>query len=345
MPDKKNLIIMIIYLNLLIFIYSQTTSCHKSSSSDYQCLDDTDNSNANCKYSYEYDDCFYCSNINKYFTIVDGNTCKNMCLGDKIFGDTKECTYAEFPDTFHKLGDVYYSNCDALHDDNSNVDCSPSSHTHKCNNFYSIEKKNGINIFNCYATEENSLGAGYKYYHYKTRELYIFGCPDGYEYEKEETISLSSGSSETIIRCSDSCLANEKYKTDTTSPFLKEKCVDSCDSTEKIYNENGKIQCVSACPEGAYEDNDKCVLPEECDFYDTTDKKCYGSCKDRTGTTNNHHKYGKKECISECTGEYKYKIEEDKICYKKEDCKFIIDDISNYECLLACPPGKYYDYN
>ena len=97
----------------------------------------------------------------------------------------------------------------------------------------------------------------------------------------------------------------------------------------KIYIENGVEKCVDSCPSGTYDNNhNKCVRPDECDFYDSTEadgaKKCYDSCKTRTGTANVYHNYGSKKCISGCTeGPYLYEYEEDKICYKKEDCKYV----------------------
>ena len=148
-----------------------------------------------------------------------------------------------------------------------------------------------------------------------------------------------------IIRCTSTCIGTEKLSNDD------KECVDDC-GTDKIYISNGVQRCISQCPSGFYEKDNICVNLGECDYYDPDSKKCYDSCNKIRDNANNiikpYHNLGSKECINTCltSGEYKYKNENDKICYKKEDCKFIdeSEDAQN-QCLISCPSTKFYNYD
>ena len=328
---KILLLIYFFYLNCFVFINCNVdcSSCTIPSSTS-----NCDNCDLNCKYSIEYTTCIYCPNLVKYYTIVDEDTCKNTCIGDKILGDSNECTYFELDD-YYKLGDVYYK--DNPSTSISDIEC--SSKVCKCKNYYFIEKKNGKIIYHCYSSI-STFSSNYKYYHYKTKEIYSSGCPDGFQLEKADTISG-------VIRCSNICIGEEKYKTEIVegSSLTKEKCVDNCDEGEVIYLENGLKKCGTNCPTGTYNNNNgKCVSPEECEFYDNINKKCYDSCKTRSDNLK-YHNYGSKECIGGCNeGEYKY--ESDFICYKKEDCKYIKEPSEGtFQCLLSCSTSEFYDYD
>ena len=132
---KILLLIYFFYLNCFVFINCNVdcSSCTIPSSTS-----NCDNCDLNCKYSIEYTTCIYCPNLVKYYTIVDEDTCKNTCIGDKILGDSNECTYFELDD-YYKLGDVYYK--DNPSTSISDIEC--SSKVCKCKNYYFIEKKNG----------------------------------------------------------------------------------------------------------------------------------------------------------------------------------------------------------
>ena len=115
MFSKKTLIkvfILFFYFNPFILVSCEDPDCSTCSldiTSHVLCQSNEGHPcNSNCKYSYEHRKCIYCPNLNTYYTITDENTCKNECTGDKIFGDTNECTSQELPNNYYRLGDVYY---------------------------------------------------------------------------------------------------------------------------------------------------------------------------------------------------------------------------------------------
>ena len=87
-----------------------------------------------------------------------------------------------------------------------------------------------------------------------------------------------------------------------------------------------------------------CVNLDQCDYYIPGENTCYNSCPEGGSLPDKkYHNYGSKICIDSCSGEYAY--ENDKVCYKKEDCQFIDESTNPKGCLPSCGPTQYHDYN
>ena len=110
--------------------------------------------------------------------------------------------------------------------------------------------------------------------------------------------------------------------------FIYINCDPPCSGANSYYNVNGN----------------ECVPRHLCRFY--SDNNCWDDCS-QTSPIKPYHNYGDKECINGCTGEYLYKNETYKICYKKEQCTFIdISTPTNYLCYHdSCPGGKYHNFD
>ena len=91
----------LIYILFLCFEYTSQDDCdsdHCTNLYGIKCESVPGNScPSNCKPKYVSGTCHDCSAItgSDYYTIDSGGNCLRQCLGDKILGDSGECTYEE----------------------------------------------------------------------------------------------------------------------------------------------------------------------------------------------------------------------------------------------------------
>ena len=352
-PRKKPKILIYIFFFLLCFKSTKSTDCVNdcTSSNGISCIDSSSQScDPTCKPNYgTIGHCYDCAGITgNYYTINSDGICLNQCLGDKIIGDTGECTYEELSlsnTDVKKLGDIYYFSGDIY---NSLTAC--VSNDCSCTSFYSLETINGKKIYTCFDNLNTAQTKGYTYYHYQTSEFFKSGCPNGFNFKK----AIESPS---VTRCSDKCIGSEFLITIVdTSGIVNNYCVDSCgDASYEDYKyeyiDNGIKKCLDECPSGTYIKDLVCVTKDQCNFYEETSKKCYSSCPNSDDLRKPYNSYGNKECISACTYlDYIYeKNPTNYICYRKEDCNFVkesSDSTPSKICLDSCEAnGEFHDYD
>ncbi|MBO6244567.1 MAG: hypothetical protein J6O41_08450, partial [Clostridia bacterium] len=302
----------------------------------------------NCKPKYgDTTNCYNCNGIVDYYTIDSNNNCLNQCLGDKIIGDSGQCIYENLPrSNFKKLGDVYYHDSGTTYSTLTNC----PSNVCSCNNYYSIETLNGKKIYTCFNTLEDEELKGYKYYNYRTLELYLFGCPLEFNVQKTITLTSPAGS---ITRCYDKCIGSEFLIEIQNSGITNYYCVDSCgtspyESYNLQYTDNDVKKCLTQCPDGTFIKNSVCVTLDQCDFYDPGTRICYSTCPDNAPDLRFHNS-DSKECISQCPSvDYIYRSTSptDYTCYKKEDCNFVKESVTPHTCLSSCEgSGEFHDYD
>ena len=343
LKNYNKYILAYIFFLMLCFKYSKCIDCSVCHSSDgISCIDSSNAPcDSNCKPKYGTIYCYDCSSIitGKYYTISSDN-CLNQCQGDKILGDSGECTYETPTSDFKKIGDVYYlSTSSAL----TSMSC--TSNICSCNAFFYLEILNGKKIYNCFDSLYEARESNYQYYNYKTKEFFEVGCPNGFNIQKKIEVTGTLQ----VIRCSDKCL-NQEYliSIEDANGFTEDYCSDNCNGNsynndyKYEYLDNGIKKCVNNCPLNLYlKDNRFCLSLDECDYYEGT--TCYSN---NCPSTSPYHNYGQKECILNCPSlEYIYKTEsDDKVCYRKEDCNFVIE--STKTCLPSCESlGQYHDDN
>lgn len=334
---KKNMTkIIFIFLCLFTYIVSDEGECTCSLVTNNQFACTSTNSNCNCKFKYP-SSCILCNIVDfdsdNYYSI-EGGVCSNSCLGNKIIMPNKECTSEEIVDDFYQLGDIFYIDDPSNGNTDTEIECESSTKICRCKNYYYIEDLNNKKIFKCI----NTVPTGYLYLNSKTREFLKYGCPEGLKVTKSISIGETG-----ITRCSDSCSSDEFYSSviNPSTHISTESCSDDCN--KKTYIQNGVKKCVDCADINLYEKGDFCVELDKCKFY--SENKCYTSCSEIG--TKDYHNYGNKECISNCEGDYLYKDETNKICYKRDQCNFI--DVENSLCYTACPTGSgaksYHNYD
>ena len=340
-----------IFIILISLEYSKCQSVCSSSSctSSENGLSCGSSCDSNCKPKYGSDKCYDCTGITNgdYYTINQNGDCLiNVCRGDKIIenkANTNECTFQIFnpSGSLYKVGEsgeYYYYLPSTI---NTNI-YTCTGNICSCTKYYYIETIFGKNKYTCIGDLSTIPSTNYKYYNYNTGQLFQTGCPSGYEMKKTNN---PSG----FTRCSNACIGSEKIKQvqNSANNLIEYYCVDDC-SNESPYiyeytDNNGKNYCLENCPEGYYKytdandnNNKKCVTREECDYY-ISGTNCEVQCPDGTP----YHNKATKQCISSCTGEYKYIKTADKSCNRREDCNFYkVDSNSNYLCYDNCP--NYY---
>ena len=74
------------------------------------------------------------------------------------------------------------------------------------------------------------------------------------------------------------------------------------------------------------------------------DGKAIYTCTNSCSNYHNYHNYGSKECISSCSALFDFEDDEDRICYRKEDCnKFIEETSTDKKCVSVC--SLFYNFN
>ena len=181
------------FIFILIFILFPNKSIQDICSQDYCTIGtNTYSINANSytdtieyrpKYNYGGSiSCLSCPGIKKesYYTINEsGNCVANICEGDKIIDKTKECT-SQIVSGLYLLGDVYYCS------EPGNANCNNNNKICVCESYYYIEKIYGKKKYTCLSSLASST---YKFYNYKTNELYFTECPNEYRYMKLRYVS------------------------------------------------------------------------------------------------------------------------------------------------------------
>ena len=319
----------------------------------------TDGNGVRSKFNSYNDDiiqCYECPGISPssfYFIREDGSCLITECDGGKIIEKTNECVYKSISDLF-SLGDFYYC-YEPLNAICIDKNC-------ECQSYFYIEYISGTKKkYHC-LDSTSLISSDYKFYNYKTKELYLYKCPDNFRYMKLRYIYPD------ISRCSDSCETSEYIISvlDTNNLIMNEYCVDNCtditnapniDSSLTNYKfeyiNNNVKHCLKKCPSGTFEktyieqnapNKFACVPPEECTFYDRDLPSCLNSCDQ--SDNKKYHKYGSNECISACPiEEYKYEYENgnDKICYKIDNCAFVLETDTFKECIFSsCSESKQY---
>ena len=320
----KAYFILLFCINYFFFINCDDACSPDDCISDgFNCNDNGDNVCPNdCKPKYGTNQCYHCPNDRSYYYIdTDGNCVSNAdyCpAGTKIIKETNECKEGtETLNDLFFLGGIYYKdNCP----ENSFL-ISPSKEC-KCKNYYYIEKIGDIEMHFCLAQNEIPPDANYKYYNYGTKEFHKgTSCPTELTKKKNEIKNDRE-----VFRCSNNCIGEEFE--------FENVCVDSCTGTQKIYIEGAVRKCLVDCSgvlSDLYEKGGYCVAKSECKFY--IENKCIESCLlEENGFI--YHNFNDNECIEECTGDYKYLDEVNKICYKEENCNYINEDENR--CLTLC---------
>ena len=204
-PWKEHKKFFLIFILFLCFQYTKQDDCDSTyctNNNGISCVDTSLNPcPTNCKPKYGSSTCHDCSSIGKYYTISSDGQCLNKCIGDKIIGDSGECTDESLTETFKKIGDQYYIDTSP---ELSKMNCRSSACS--CKTFYHFETMDGKKIYTCFETMDEAAGDNLIYYNYKTGEFFEDKCPDGFNVQKE--IELSTGSSN-VFRCSDKCLGSE----------------------------------------------------------------------------------------------------------------------------------------
>ena len=322
-------------ISISLFIYVDFQCCSGNNPSSFSCS--SSSTSCRCKFIYP-NECINCaSSITSYYSKDFNGVCSSSCLGDKIIDVTKECTSKELisSGSFYQLGDFYYSPSTSLPD----AQC-PESKICRCNKYFYIEYIYGKKKYHCFSqSSTGDFNSNYIYYNYKTNEFFKDECPIGFKVIFKNFMKIGSTF---VHRCSDSCLDNEFYSAVDSSNGLQESCSKTCNRGN--YTVNGITKCVDCESVNLYNKNGICVILDKCSFY--SGSICYNSCNDVSGK--NYHNFGSKECISDCNnGEYLYKDEDtsNKICYKKEQCKFI-DEIDKKCYFTNCPSGNsFHNYD
>ena len=353
-PNKVHKIFLLIFIFLLCFESSECQDCQTNcQSTGLACNDNVGTCDSHCKpkYGEVTPICYDCSNIaGDYYTIDSSGNCLEQCIGDKIIGNSGECTSESIPNSFKKIGDVYYDSAQPL------MNCGSSECS--CNNYYHIKILNGKKIYECFNVINDALAKGYNFYHYNTKEFYETRCPDGFNIMK--LITDSNTPPNTYTRCSDKCVGSEFFVeiVDSSNDVTTGYCIDSCESSNTgifsgyfyTYIDNGINRCLNGCLSGTSIKNidtshSICITLDECEFYDEDTNICYDSCPTSSPDKRYYNK-GSKKCISSCSGDYLYtKVSGDYTCYRKEDCNFVEESGSTKTCLDSCGPGKYHDYD
>ncbi|MBO6244481.1 MAG: hypothetical protein J6O41_08010, partial [Clostridia bacterium] len=336
-PWKTHQIFFLFFVFLLCFKYSTQIDCSGCQNIDgLSCTaaSGSDCDSVNCKPKYSnpiINACYDCSNFPNYYSISSDPSACSSCSGDKIIEKTKECTSDALSD-FYKLGDFYY--LEDPSQNNNAIRC--SGKICNCAKYFYEETIETKTKLKCYNTLDAAAADGYFYYDYNTNKLFQSGCPDTSPNQKKST---STG----ITRCSADCYGTEWYKDITSGSDVGKYCLDDCGGGTYKYRhiDEGVRKCLDDCPTETYKKGVDCVTLDQCDFYLST--TCYTTCP----SGNPYHKYGSKECISDCptNDDYKYKKNpDDNTCYRKEDCLFVEETDSSKTCLSSCT-GKFHDYD
>lgn len=301
----------IIIIFLISYIYCDDNSCESCIKSGNTCVSNTGTEAdcpQNCKTSNidTIDGCYYCyfDSEKQYYSITfddsEGSctTKKKQDCNSLIFG-TKECVQScDYP--YYKLGSYYYK-YDNL-PTNSEIDS--TSNLLKCSDKYYITSEDDLQLYHCLSSTED--------------------CPETHSsYYKEEKLCFNGD-------CS--VLNNPDIKTKINS-YNKYECSLNCDNTDYLKIVGNSKSCESSCypllkfnngeekicitfeeckAYNKYQKGDSCVEQSQCPFY-------YDNiCEDTCGSGHSFHNDGNKECISECTGIYKYLDDTSKTC--KQNC-------------------------
>ena len=340
----SNIIFILISLDLLLLSICTDCSNTKCNSDGLKCENkDSDNiCDGSCKPKYQNTKCYHCNNIaNQYYHIVlsedDGYNCHNTCQvcegtdnKNIIIGDSNECICINEDDFnsngLYNMGNVYYSSCPQ--------NSSPKTYSNecKCDYYYYIETINeNLEVYTCLG-EDEVIPSNYKFYNDETKQFYKNSCPDGFPLKKKVTINDRE-----VTRCSMNCRTKEFKKIAEEGITLEEDCIDDCNIPNVIYEDGPSKQCLSICPDGLYEKIGYCISLNNCNFF--FGKKCLDSCHSEE-SNHEYHNYNEKECINHCEedGDYKYKDESNKICYKDEHCNYINEE--EKKCLSSCGIGE-----
>ena len=325
----------LIFGNYLILINCDEPDCINSCVSDGLACSDEEGytCNAQCRPKYGESRCFFCNFDNPYYYIDSSGNCFGGCSGSSVIIhngiDTMECTNYDSTINLKYMGNIYFASdsCPELSTLKSGTnEC-------KCINYYYIEKINeNIKVYHCLDVTENPPDY-YTFSNYNRKQFYYNKCPDNLKIIKKDNINGRE-----VIRCNNGCLEEEYYKRIQSSegtPFSEYDilCVNDCDSTNIIYEDELVKKCLSSCSEeGLFEKDRHCVTLENCDFY--YEDKCLESCQ-TDGNIHDYHNSDNKKCIPQCNeGDYIYKDEAYKICYKREDCIYINEE--EKKCLNSC---------
>ena len=327
---------------------------------------------ANCRPSIVNNNngCYFCKNIVKYYQITSEQCeIKSKC-DNKVVYESNECV-DNCGNDYYELGDYCYKECPK-----NSVEITTSEYNKKCkcSNYYYNEIINGKNHSICLNSGENCPEEFISYIKY-TKECLKKTCNSLGMKAKIELIGNRK-----IYRCTDYCDNNEFIYKKQEENSIIEYCVDTCPDGTKKYIENqiGKKQCIDCKSMNLYELDDECVTkcrspkeylnvannicisscPSDLYIYNEEEKKCVSTCstvngfyiKDETPKRcykicpdNKYHNYGSNECIPSCTGNYKYHIEGEYICYTScnditpKDLNDYIYEKNNYICsYLQC---------
>ena len=351
-PLQKNLNLLLLLVLICFSQVSICTDCSGCTTTDGLTCSGSSCDTSICKPGYGFNQCYDCgSSPIEYYTITlveSNNVCQSLCQGDKIIGDTKECSDQTITTYEYQLGDVYFFS--GTPDTNKLKQL--SGKLYECKSYHIKKIINRKTVYTCYdpTTIASEITTSVTYYFDSTKgELLQTGCPNGLT-KKKTMISPNSGATgPTIIRCSESCEGEEFYQKVSNGAINEESCINTCDGSftsgyKYAYVDTGVKKCLNTCPPGTYikdgsGPSSTCVTSDQCDFYKPSGNTCYDSC---SASGSPKHNYGSKICIDSCTGEYAY--ENGNVCYKKEDCQFI-DETSPKRCLPSCDSEKFHEYN
>ena len=321
-----------------------------------------------------YNNSYQCVESCPTYIDVESNTCVNTCQSDentnKYLINDKYCTgnkeeidkyYCSLSDNVYKC----YSSC--VNTDNNIMLI--QSGTHNC---VKATDCNAIYMNKCYnSCEDVEKENDYQFKLYNNNKLCVEICPF-YSYidssnhkqctKEKSCSSLQVDSTNTVDyfiyekQCYDKCSSvipnkmlytyNNKYCFEQCPYFYYIKsdeyiCADDCKDTKfKIQNGN---QCVSSCPEGKVEYNNKCydncVIEGITIYEDVSTKKCVIKC-DENKVSYEHKCYSKCSDILNNVAIYK----KGNICVGQCDGYSYNDTEDNFICVDTCPESYRYKW-
>ena len=334
----------LINLSLISFIKNADNSlCDNSRcvKDGYQCKGKVEGScSSYCKPNLFSSMCYYCSGLtttNNYYLLNEVSkscTAESISGCTKIIADSNQCVAS--CGNYYELGDYCYSSCagNMEIEDGSERKC-------KCIALY-YKTTTGKVLYTCLGVNVECKEE-HKSYDVETKECSTNSCINGQKKKTKKRAGMND-----IIRCSYTCEKDE---------FLyNEYCRDNCPNDKQFYyiDDNRQKVCTSNCKDHELyyiQGEKKCVSIDECDY--VNDKICLQG-KDCL------HNFGSKVCVSSCgvEDEYKYKDEDNNICYKNcptkyvresdnnkcenndvDNCLFIEaeEHLMNRKCYRACP--------
>jgi hypothetical protein len=190
-PQQKNYNILLI---LILIFFPQISKCGDctdcTTTDDLVCRNPSGTQcDSNCKTRYDTNQCYDCGSSSAgYYTIISQDSdyiCQLGCQGNKIIGDTGECTDQPITTHVYQLGNVYFFSGDPSTDNKLKR---VYGNLYECKSYHIKENINGKEFYTCHdlASIISQLPSSATYYFDSTKgELLQTGCPNGLNKKKK----------------------------------------------------------------------------------------------------------------------------------------------------------------